>query len=129
MFPREPAFGVDLIIPDLSFLDSCGTLHGLILTHGHEDHIGAVPYLLARHDIPVHGTPFTLALCRGRLAEHERVRSPALEPFPADGSPLRLGPFTIECLPTAHSIPETRMLAIRTPAGTVLHTADFKLDD
>jgi len=128
MFPREPSYGVDLLIPDLSFLDGCGTLHGVVLTHGHEDHIGAIPYLLARHDLPVYGAPFTLALCRARLAEHPRIRSPRLEAFPTTGEPLRLGPFTVEALPTAHSIPQTRILAIRTPAGTLLHTADFKLD-
>jgi ribonuclease J len=128
MFPGAEHLGVDVVIPNLDFLDDCGTIHGLVLTHGHEDHIGAVPYLLARHDVPVHGTPYTLALVRERLEEHELLRGPALRPIAPEGAPLRLGPFTIEALPVAHSIPQARLLVVRTPVGTLVHTADFKLD-
>ena len=126
MFPGAEHLGVEVVIPNLSFLESCGVLHGVILTHGHDDHIGALPFLLARHDIPVYGTPFTLALAQRRLAEHDLERTPALRPLPEKG--LRLGPFGIETLAVAHSIPQAVMLILRTPVGTLVHTADFKLD-
>ncbi len=126
MFPGAEHLGVDVVIPNLSFLETCGVLHGVVLTHGHEDHIGALPFLLARHDIPVYGTPYTLALARRRLAEHSLERSPGLRPLPETG--LVLGPFSVETIPVAHSIPHAVMVVLRTPVGTVVHTADFKLD-
>ncbi len=126
MFPGAEHLGVEVVVPNMDFLDGCGTIHGAVLTHGHEDHIGAVPFLLARHDVPVYGTPFTLGLVRARLAEQIPIRRPALYQLPSQ--PLRLGPFTIEALPVAHSIPQSVLLVIRTPVGTVVHTADFKLD-
>ena len=126
MFPGEEHLGVDVVIPDLSYLESCGTLHGVVLTHGHEDHIGALPYLLARHDVPVYGTPYTLGLARRRLAEHGAAAAAGL--YPLDATPVRLGPFTVEPLAAAHSIPQSRMLVVHTPLGPIVHTADFKLD-
>ncbi len=126
MFPGAEHLGVDVVIPNLSFLDTCGTLHGVVLTHGHEDHIGALPFLLARNDVPVYATPFTLGLVRSGLSEHRLDSAPALRPLPERG--LTLGPFAIETLPVAHSIPHAVMLVLRTPVGTVVHTADFKLD-
>lgn len=126
MFPGEEHLGIDVVIPDLSFLDGCGSLHGLVVTHGHEDHVGALPYLLQRHDLPVHASPYTLGLIRRRLAEHPELGRPALRPL--DDGPLALGPFTVEALPVAHSIPQSRLLVVRTPLGSVVHTADFKLD-
>ncbi len=128
MFPGAEHLGVDVVIPNLSHLDDCGTIHGVVLTHGHEDHTGALPYLLAKRDLPVYGTPFTLGLVRNRLAEHDLGRAGALRPFPGNGTPLRLGPFEIEGFPVVHSIPQALLLAIRTPLGTIVHTADFKLD-
>ena len=128
MFPGEDHLGVDVVIPDLAFLDDCGTIHGVVISHGHEDHIGALPYLLARHDVPVYSTAHAQGLVRARLAEHEPRRKPALRRLPADGEPLGLGPFTVETLPVAHSIPQSKMILLRTPVGPVLHTADFKLD-
>jgi len=128
MFPGEEHLGVDVVVPDLSFLDDCGRIHGVLLTHGHEDHIGALPYLLARHDVPVWGSPYTLGLVRRRLAEHGLAAERRLRPLDGDGSALRLGPFAVESLPVAHSIPDARLLVLRTPVGTVVHTADFKLD-
>lgn len=128
MFPGAEHLGVDVVIPDMSFLEICGTIHGLVLTHGHEDHIGAVPFLLARHDVPVYGTPYTLGLVRERLAEHDLSRRRPLRPLPTTGDPVILGPFAVEAIPVTHSIPQSTMLAIRTAAGTVVHTADFKLD-
>lgn len=128
MFPGAEHLGVDVVIPDMTFLETCGTIHALVLTHGHEDHIGSVPFLLARHDVPVYGTPYTLGLVRARLAEHDLSRNLPLRPLPTSGAPVVLGPFSVEAIPVTHSIPQSTMLAIRTPAGTVVHTADFKLD-
>jgi len=128
MFPGQEHLGVDVVIPDLSFLDDCGTIHGVILTHGHEDHIGALPYLLARHEVPVYASEHTRALIAARLAEHDALAGPELRALPDAGRALRLGPFSVECIQAAHSIPQSRMLLIDTPPGRVLHTADFKLD-
>ena len=128
MFPGAEHLGVDVIVPNMEFLDSCGTIHAVLLTHGHEDHIGALPFLLARRDIPVYGSPYTLGLVRGRLGQHEFQTAPRLAPFPPAGTPLRLGPFTVDTLPVSHSIPQSAMLVIDTPVGRVVHTADFKLD-
>ena len=128
MFPGAEHLGVDVVVPNMEFLDDCGTVHGVVLTHGHEDHIGALPFLLARRDVPVYGSPYTLGLVRGRLAEHELGGAPRLLPLPAPSVPLALGPFGVETVPVTHSIPQSAMLVIRTPVGTVLHTADFKLD-
>jgi len=127
MFPGSRHPGVDVVLPDLSFLDDCGTLHGVILTHGHEDHIGALSYLLARHDVPVYGTEHTLGLVKHRLAEREMLAGRRLERLPDRGT-LSFGAFEIETLAAAHSIPQARMIVIRTPVGILLHTADFKLD-
>jgi ribonuclease J len=126
MFPGEGHLGIDVVIPDLSFLDACGTLHGLVLTHGHEDHIGALPYLLQRHDVPVYASPYTLGLVRRRL--RERAGSGGRKLHSLDDGPVTLGPFVVEALPVAHSIPQSRMLVVRTPIGCVVHTADYKLD-
>jgi ribonuclease J len=128
MFPGAEHLGVDVVIPNLTFLEDCGTLHGVVLTHGHEDHTGALPFLLARHDVPVFGTPFTLGLVRERLAEHELRAAGRLRALPQPEQPLQLGPFTIESVPVAHSIPQASMIVLRTPLGIVVHTADFKLD-
>lgn len=128
MFPSAEHLGIDIIVPDMTFLDGCGTIHGVVLTHGHEDHIGALPFLLGAHDVPVYGSRYTLELVRHRLARHEGLGDDALRPLPPDGQPLRLGPFTVETLHAAHSIPDCRMVVVRTPVGTVVHTADFKLD-
>ena len=128
MFPGAEHLGVDVVIPNMEFLDDCGTIHGLLLTHGHEDHVGAVPFLLARRDVPVHGTPYTLGVVRGRLSEHELDSGVELRELSPDGGPLDLGPFRVETLPVTHSIPQSMLLVVRTPVGTVVHTADLKLD-
>jgi ribonuclease J len=128
MFPGAEHLGVDVVIPNLSYLDQCGTLHGVVLTHGHEDHTGALPYLLARREVPVHAAPFTLGLVRNRLFEHDLAVRDLLRPLPTGGAPLTLGPFSVETLPVTHSIPQAAMLVLRTPVGTIVHTADFKLD-
>jgi ribonuclease J len=127
LFPDVDAPGVDLILPDFSpLLDRLGNVEAIVLTHGHEDHIGAVPYLLAhKPDIPLVGSQFTLALVEAKLAERR------IEPFSLtvrEGQQERLGPFELEFFAVNHSIPDALAVAITTPAGIVLHTGDFKMD-
>ncbi len=129
MLPWGNGYGIDVVIPD--FAPACRgpeELVGLVLTHGHEDHIGAAPYLLLRRDLPVYGPPLALALLRERLEEFELVRPPRLIPLAA-GEPVSLGPFDIEGIDVRHSIPDSLGLAVETPAGLVVHSGDFKLDD
>jgi ribonuclease J len=128
LFPEDHHPGVDLILPDFAPIrDRLDDVVGLVLTHGHEDHIGAVPYLLReRGDIPLVGSALTLALLRSKLQEHrlkETVHYPVTE-----GETLDLGPFGLEFIAVNHSIPDALAVAIRTPAGLVLHTGDFKMD-
>ncbi|MFD0596302.1 ribonuclease J [Catellatospora coxensis] len=119
--------GVDLILPDFApILDRLGDVQAIVLTHGHEDHIGAVPYLLAhKNDIPLVGSQFTLALIEAKLAER-RITPYTLTV--AEGQRERLGPFELEFFAVNHSIPDALAVAIRTEAGLVLHTGDFKMD-
>ena len=128
MFPDEDMLGVDLVLPDFSYvIENQHRALGLILTHGHEDHTGGVPYLLKKASMPVYGSRLTLGLVNGKLGEHRLQRSVELrEVSPARS--LELGPFTIEFLEVCHSIPDGLALAIHTPVGTVVHTGDFKLD-
>ncbi|MEE1621963.1 ribonuclease J [Zafaria sp. J156] len=127
LFPEEFQPGVDLILPDFGYLrDRLDDVVGLVLTHGHEDHIGAVPYLLRlKPDIPLIGSQLTLALVEAKLAEH-RITPLALAV--AEGDRERLGPFECEFVAVNHSIPDALAVFIRTAAGTVLHTGDFKMD-
>jgi len=127
LFPDMEQPGVDLILPDFSpILDRLDDIEAIVLTHGHEDHIGAVPYLLAhKSDIPLVGSQFTLALVEAKLAERR------IEPYTLtvrEGQRERLGPFECEFFAVNHSIPDALAVAIRTGAGLVLHTGDFKLD-
>jgi ribonuclease J len=129
MFPDEAEMpGIDYVIPDFSYLlAKRGQLRGVILTHGHEDHIGALPYLLRETDVPVYGTRMALALATERLREHglaERARLVPVEPRRM----FELGPFHIEPIRVTHSIVDGIGYAIETPVGTLLHTGDFKLD-
>ena len=127
LFPEDSQPGVDLILPDFSYLqDRWDDVVGVVLTHGHEDHIGAVPYLLRhRRDIPLYGTKFTLALVAGKVSEHRMT--PVLQMI-HDGERITVGNFDLEFVSVNHSIPDAVAVCIRTAAGTVLHTGDFKMD-
>ncbi|QNN55195.1 ribonuclease J [Nocardioides mesophilus] len=127
LFPEEHQPGIDVILPDFSWIrDRLDSIVAVVLTHGHEDHIGGVPYLLReRADIPVVGSRLTLALIDAKLKEH-RIK-PRLMPV-KEGETKKLGPFDLEFLAVNHSIPDGLAVAIRTPAGVVLHTGDFKMD-
>lgn len=127
LFPEEHQPGVDLILPDFGFLEErLGDIVGVVLTHGHEDHIGAVPYLLKRRaDIPLIGSTLTLALVEAKLKEHR------IQPYSLtvrEGQTEKLGPFDLEFVAVNHSIPDALAVAIKTRAGTVLATGDFKMD-
>jgi len=127
MFPEEDMLGVDLVIPDFTYiLENMEKVRGIILTHGHEDHTGALPFLLKEIDVPVFGTPLTLALVREKLNEHG-MQHVALMPVKPRGT-ITLGNFFIEFIRVTHSIADGVGLAINTPLGPIIHTGDFKLD-
>jgi ribonuclease J len=125
MFPDEQMLGVDVVIPDVSYLRALGAnFRAIFLTHAHEDHIGALPYVLGEMSVPVYGTPLTLGFVRERMREHGV--QPNLVGYGTE--PCRVGPFAVEPFAMTHSIPDSVGLAVRTPVGTVVHTGDFKLD-
>jgi ribonuclease J len=128
LFPDENQPGVDLILPDFDPIrDRLGDVEAVVLTHGHEDHIGAVPYLLReRPDIPLVGSTLTLALLDAKLKEHRLSRAPKYQV--AEGDRVGFGPFDLEFVAVNHSIPDALAVAVRTSAGMVLHTGDFKMD-
>jgi ribonuclease J len=128
LFPDDEMPGVDLVIPDFSYLrEHRPSFRGVVLTHGHEDHIGALAYLLREFEVPVWGTPLTLALARQRLAEHDLLERADLRPY-APGDQIEAGGFRIEPVRVTHSVADGMGLVIDTPVGTVVHTGDFKLD-
>src|SRR5882757_553782 len=128
MFPDSELLGVDIVTPDFTYLEQHASMvRGLILTHGHEDHIGGVPFLLSQLNIPVYGTEFTLKLVERRLDEHEMLKDASLHVVRA-GERIKLGPFEIEFIRVTHSIVSCVALAITTPLGVVIHTGDFKVD-
>ena len=126
MFPGPELLGVDLIVPELTYLQD-RRVAALVLTHGHEDHIGGVPYLWRLLDGPVYGTPLTLALVEPKLREHQIDAGDRLRPV-APGQRVQVGPMEVEFLRVTHSIPDCVALALHTPAGTIVHTGDFKID-
>ena len=128
MFPEPELFGVDLVIPDVAALDMYkGRIAALILTHGHEDHIGAVPHVWPHISGPVYGTAFTLAMVTPKLDEHGVDHDGRLITV-TPRQRIEIGPFTIEFLHVTHSIPDATALAIHTPQGVIIHTGDFKID-
>lgn len=128
MFPDAELLGVDIVTPDFTFLEeNREQVRALILTHGHEDHIGATPFLLSQINVPVYGTAFTLALVERRLEEHEMLEGVTLNRV-EPGDQLEIGPFLIEFIRVTHSIVNAVALAITTPLGVVIHTGDFKVD-
>ena len=128
MFPDAELLGVDLVMPDLTFLkENQEQIKAVILTHGHEDHIGAVPYFLQEIDVPVYGTPFTLALVERRLEEYDLEEEPEFIRVKPKQI-IEVGPFKIEFIHVTHSIVSAVALAITTPLGVIIHTGDFKVD-
>jgi ribonuclease J len=128
MFPEEELLGVDIVVPDISYLtENRDKVKAIVLTHGHEDHIGGLPWILSELNVPVYGTEFTLALVEGKLDEHRLLDDADLiEMLP--GKRFTLGPFSIMPIRVTHSLVDCVALAIHTPVGVVLHTGDFKID-
>ena len=127
-FPEDDMPGIDLVIQDISYLEANkDRLRAILLTHGHEDHIGAIPYLLRTVNVPVYGTPLTLGIIRYKLEEHVLPKKPDLRVVNA-GDTVKLGSITAEFIHVNHSIADACAIALHTPLGTILHTGDFKLD-
>ncbi|HXD80995.1 MAG TPA: ribonuclease J [Candidatus Acidoferrum sp.] len=128
MFPQEDMPGIDLVLPDISYLlQKKKEVLGIFLTHGHEDHIGGLPYALKKINVPVYGTRLTLGLVKPKLKEHRFLREADLREVRV-GDSVQLGPFRVETIAVCHSIPDAVALAIDTPVGKVVYTSDFKLD-
>lgn len=128
MFPNTEQPGVDLIIPDITYLlENRDKVKAICLTHGHEDHIGALPYVLRQLPLPLYGTALTLGMVREKLSEHGLVSSTSFNVYPAE-EPVEFGPLSVEAIHVTHSLPDTASLAIHSPVGTVVHTSDFKID-
>lgn len=126
-FPEDEMLGVDIVIPDITYLiKNKAKIKGIVLTHGHEDHIGAIPYVLKKLNIPIYGTKLTLGLLANKLKEH-KLESTEMNVV-ALGETIKLGNMSIEFIATCHSIPDSAALAITTPVGTIIHTGDFKID-
>jgi len=128
MFPEEEMLGIDLVIPDISYLlEKQGKIRGIIITHGHEDHIGALPYLLPQLNAPIYSTRLTHGLISVKLKERKALTEAKLKIIPPGGE-ITLGKFKVEFFPVCHSIPDSVGLIIHTPLGTIVHSGDFKLD-
>ena len=127
-FPDEQMYGIDIVIPDIAYLKAnASRIKGIILTHGHEDHIGAIPYVMKVLDVPIYATPLTAALVELKLEEHDLLYNTQIF-TKKSGDSFRLGCFTIEFINVNHSIADAVALAIKTPLGTIIHTGDFKID-
>jgi ribonuclease J len=128
MFPNPEMPGVDLVLPDFATLsDRADHVDGIVLTHGHEDHVGALAYLLGHVDAPVYGSPFTLGIARNRVDEADLASAPRFVPV-GDGEHRAIGPFDVEFIPVTHSVPYGFAVAFHSTQGVILHTGDFKLD-
>ena len=128
-FPEDDMLGVDLVIPDITYLEqNINKIKGLVITHGHEDHIGSIPYFLKKINVPIYATKLTAGLIKNKLEEHKLVNSTKLIEV-NQGQTINLGKnFKVEFIRSSHSIPDSVMLGITTPSGTILHTGDFKVD-
>ena len=127
-FPEDDMLGIDLVIPDVSYLTkNMEKIRGIVLTHGHEDHIGALPYILKQLNVPVFGTLLTLGLLENKLREHKMLDSTTRHTV-VPGEKVKLGQMVVEFIHTNHSIADSVALAIHTPVGVVVHTGDFKVD-
>ena len=127
-FPEDDMLGIDLVIPDLTYLEkNKEKIRGLVITHGHEDHIGSIPYLLKQINVPIYATKLTIGLIEHKLEEHRLLRSANLNVV-NPGQTVDFGTMKVEFIRTTHSIPDACSLAIHTPAGVVVHTGDFKID-
>lgn len=127
-FPEDDMLGIDLVIPDFAYLEkNQEKIRGLVITHGHEDHIGAIPYLLQKLNIPIYATKLTAGLISHKLEEHKLLKSTKLK-IVNQGQTITLGKIRVEFIRSCHSIPDAVALAIHTPVGTVVHTGDFKID-
>ena len=127
-FPEDDMLGIDLVIPDVTYLkENISKVKGFVITHGHEDHIGALPYVLKEINVPIYATKLTLGLIRNKLKEHNLMRSTKLKEV-KHGQVINLGDFAVEFIKTNHSIQDASALAIYSPVGIVIHTGDFKVD-
>ena len=127
-FPENEMLGVDLVIPDITYLEkNKEKIRGMFITHGHEDHIGAIPYFLKKINVPIYATRLTCGLIRNKLEEHKLLKSTKLIEV-KQGETVKAGKFSIEFIRSSHSIPDSVALAIKSPVGTILHTGDFKID-
>ena len=127
-FPEDEMLGVDLVIPDITYLEkNKEKIRGMFITHGHEDHIGAIPYFLKKINVPIYATRLTCGLIRNKLEEHKLLKSTKLIEV-KQGETVKAGKFSIEFIRSSHSIPDSVALAIKSPVGTILHTGDFKID-
>jgi ribonuclease J len=128
MFPEAELLGVDIVVPDITYLiENRAHVRAIVLTHGHEDHIGALPWILSEINVPVYGTEFTLAYVEGKLEEHGQLDDAVLNEI-RPGERFKIGPFTINPIQVTHSLVDCVALAIHTPLGTIIHTGDFKVD-
>ncbi len=128
MFPNEDMLGIDFVIPDTSYLDeNRDKIRGILLTHGHEDHIGALSFVLPKYDVPLYGTRLTLGMVGQKLAESNPRYKPKMMEVQA-GDTIKLGAFSVTFIAVCHSIPDAVAMAVETPLGTVIHTGDYKLD-
>lgn len=127
-FPEDDMLGVDLVIPDISYLErNKEKIRGMVITHGHEDHIGAIPYFLKQINVPIYATKLTAGLIKNKLEEHKLLRSTKLK-IVNQGEKVTLGKMKVEFIRSCHSIPDSVALAIHTPVGIIVHTGDFKVD-